>query len=60
MRIGTIAGGVLTLVFGAVMYPFWPDSAVLGPLVVQRGYGRHWLVRHHRRLMLVAETAAVL
>ena len=31
MRIGTIAGGVATLLFGAVMYPFWPDSAVLGP-----------------------------
>lgn len=31
MGIGTIAGGIATLLFGAVMYPFWPDTAVLGP-----------------------------
>ena len=42
MRIGTIAGGASALIFGAVMYPFWPDSAVLGPLwssVVMGGAG---------------------
>lgn len=42
MRVGTITGGVATLIFGAVMYPFWPDSAVLGPLwssVVMGGVG---------------------
>ena len=24
--------GALVMIGGAVMYPFWPDSAVLGPL----------------------------
>ena len=28
----TIMAGALTILFGAIMYPFWPDSAVLGPL----------------------------
>ena len=27
----TIAVGALTMVFGAAMYPFWPETAVLGP-----------------------------
>lgn len=42
MRTGTIAGGVSVLLFGAVMYPFWPDSAILGALwssVVMGGVG---------------------
>ena len=27
----TIAVGALTMAFGAAMYPFWPETAVLGP-----------------------------
>ena len=42
MKIGTIAGGITTLLFGAAMYPLWPDSAVLGPFwssIVMGGVG---------------------
>ena len=38
----TIAVGALTIVFGAAMYPFWPETAVLGPFwssVVMGGAG---------------------
>ena len=38
----TIAVGALTMVFGPAMYPFWPETAVLGPLwssVVMGGTG---------------------
>lgn len=27
----TISAGVMTIVLGAAMYPFWSDTAVLGP-----------------------------
>ena len=28
----TIAGGVSVMICAAIMYPFWSDTAVLGPL----------------------------
>ena len=38
----TIVGGVSVMIFGAAMYPFWSDTAVLGPFwssVVMCGVG---------------------
>ena len=39
----TIMVGLSMIITGGIMYPFWPDTAVLGPLwssVVMAGVGR--------------------
>ena len=51
----TIAVGVLTMVFGAAMYPFWPETTVLGPLWSSLVMGGAGLLIVIARILLFTE-----
>ena len=53
----TIAVGALTMAFGAAMYPFWPETAVLGPFWSSAVMGGAGIITAALGILLVANNA---